>query len=366
MTTYLFAVTRLAAFGAALALPACAGPQASQSSTGSPSNATPASETPGTSPGASPGAAKPEATTKPQGEAHKLLVEAAACWFGGPWADALGSQDAAKPKTVDARCHELERRVWGGAEDKIHYEQLRALENNAVADVIAKVDNSAKQDGVDASRREALVKLTTVLADAHRELMLARRAADRVKRDLDHEPEKLNADEVDAVVPLRAHAKFDALLKLDVGDMSKEAHAMAILCGLDRVEFARGLPKHLKLYAVADTFNSLFGVAIPDVPQDATRKLVPGTWLRFLGDTAAKAGYPVPEKAKTPRERDALAWAGMLRGFGDKLKADADAIAPSTELSQVVLVALHRLEAEYSAQQAAEATIRPSKAAKPR
>ena len=366
MTTHLLAMSRLAAFGAVLALPACAGQQASQPSAGPPANATSANETPATSPVTSPATPRPEATQTAHDEAHKVLVEAAACWFGGTWADALGSQDAAKPKTVEARCHELERRVWGGAEDKIHYEQLRALEPNAVADVIAKVDSSAKQDGVDASRRETLVSLTTALADAQRELTLARRAADRVKRDLDHEPEKLNADEVDAVVPLRAHAKFDALLKLGVGDMSKEAHAMAILCGLDRVEFARGLPKHLKLYAVADTFNSLFGVPIPDVPQDATKKLVPGTWLRFLGDTAAKAGYPVPEKAKTPRERDALAWAGMLRGFADKLKADSDAIAPTTELSQVVLVALHRLEAEYSAQQAAEATIRPSKTAKPR
>jgi len=49
----------------------------------------------------------------------------------------------------------------------------------------------------------------------------------------------------------------------------------------------RGLPKHLKLYAVPDTFQLLFGVTVPDVPQDATRKLVPGTWLKFLSDTAS-------------------------------------------------------------------------------
>jgi hypothetical protein len=105
---------------------------------------------------------------------------------------------------------------------------------------------------------------------------------------------------------------------------------------------------------------------VPDVPQDTTKKLVPGTWLRFLGDTAAKAGYPVPQKAKTPRERDALAWAGTLRGFSDKLKPDADAIASGSELSQVVVVAMHRLEAEYSAQLAAVAMVRLNKSAKPR
>ncbi len=293
----------------------------------------------------------------PKEETHKLVIAAAACWFGGTWADALGAQDSAKQGTVDADCHQLERRVWGGAEDKTHYEQLRALEENAVADVIAKVHETAKQEGLDSPRREALVKLTTALAAAEKELMLSHRAADRVKRDLDREPERLTADETDAVAPLRAHAKFDELLGLDAGDLSRESHALALLCALDRVEIARGLPKHLKLYAVADTFHVLFGVGVPDVPQDATKKLVPGIWLRFLSDTAAAVGYPVTEKAKTPRERDALAWAAMLRGFADKLKMDADAISPSTDLSHVTVVALHRLEVEYNAQQAAEETV---------
>jgi hypothetical protein len=193
-------------------------------------------------------------------------------------------------KGIETRCQDLERRVWAGAQDKTHYEQLRALETNSVADVVAKVDETAKSDHVDDATRDALVRLTSGLADEERELMLARRAADRVKRDLDHEPEKLNADEVAAVGPLRAHAKLDALLKLDAGGLSREAHALGLLGALDRVELARGLPKHLKLYAVADEFQALFGVTVPDVPQDATRKLVPGTWLRFLSDTASTVG----------------------------------------------------------------------------
>jgi hypothetical protein len=250
--------------------------------------------------------------------------------------------------------------VWPQAEDKSHYEQLRALETNAVSDVIAKVDEVAKADRVDGATREALVKLTSALADEERELMLARRAADRVKRDLDREPEKLTADEVAAVVPLRAHAKLEALLQLEVGDLSKEAHALALFRALDRVEIARGLPRHLKLYAVADEFQLFFGVTVPSVPLDATTKLIPGTWLRFLSETAAAAGYPVGDKATTPRERDALAWAGMLRGFSDKLKADDDAIPPSTELAHILTVALHRLEAQYDAQRAAAETLNTS------
>jgi hypothetical protein len=128
------------------------------------------------------------------------------------------------------------------------------------------------------------------------------------------------------------------------------------------VEVARGLPKHLKLYAVADAFNLLFGVNAPDVPEDGSKKLVPGTWLRFLTDTANAAGHPVPAKARTPREKDAMAWAGMLEGMSDKLKADDDGIATTTDLSRVETTMLHRLEAEFKAQQSAEATEhRPAK-----
>jgi hypothetical protein len=57
-----------------------------------------------------------------------------------------------------------------------------------------------------------------------------------------------------------------------------------------------------------------------------------------------------------PREKDALACAGMQQGFGEKLAADADGVATSTDLSKVVTTVLHRLETEFSAQQAAAAT----------
>ncbi len=299
------------------------------------------------------GAPAPVAQT--QEEAHKLVVLAASCWFGGTWSDALGEQDQAKTTGIETRCHDLERRVWD-TDDKTHYEQLRALEQNAVADVVAKVDVTAKGDSVDGPRRDAIIRLVQALADAVKETTAAHRAADRVKRDLDREPDKLSSDEVDAVTPLRAHAKIETLLKLDAGDLTKEANALGLLCAMDRVELARGLPKHLKFYAVADELQLLFGVTVPDVPSDATKKLVPGTWLRFLADTANAAGHPVGDKAKTPRERDALAWAGMLQGFGDKLSADSDGISNATDLSRVVATVQHRLEAEYKGQQSAEAT----------
>jgi hypothetical protein len=64
----------------------------------------------------------------------------------------------------------------------------------------------------------------------------------------------------------------------------------------------------------------------------------------------------VSDQAKTPREKDALAWGGMLQGFSDKLKVEYAGIDAGTDLNKVVAVVLHRLEAEYSAQRAAEST----------
>jgi hypothetical protein len=291
------------------------------------------------------------------------MVLAASCWFGGLWADALGEQDDVKKAGIETRCKELERRVWN-ADDKVHYEQLRGLEQNATSDVVAAVDSAAKADAVDGPRRDNLVKLTQALADAVKETMLARRAGERVKRDLDREPDKLNKDESDAVPTLRAHDKLQALVKMDAADLSKEANALGLLCALDRVELARGLPKHLKLYAAGDAFVVVFGVTLPDVPQDGTQKLVPGTWLKFLGDTATAAGHPVAATVTKVREKDALAWAGMQQGFGEKLAADADGIATSTDLSKVVTTVLHRLETEFTAQQAAAATEKDKPAKK--
>jgi hypothetical protein len=320
-----------------------------------PPSAPPPAPPPPVATAAPPSPAPPPPPT--QEDAHRLVVLAASCWFGGLWADALGEQDPVKAAGIESRCHDLELHVWG-ADDKTHYEQMRGFEQNAVADVVAKVDSTAKSDAVDGPRREALVSLTQALAEALKETTAARRAGDRVKRDLTREPDRLNADEVDAVRPLRDNAKLEALLALQAGDLSKEANALGILSVLDRVELARGLPRHLKLYAVADSFHALFGVSAPDVPQDGSKKLVSGTWLRFLTDTARAAGHPVPDKARTPREKDALAWAGMLEGLSDKLKADGDGISATTDLSRVVITVLHRLEAEYSAQQAAEASER--------
>ncbi|NVL67823.1 hypothetical protein, partial [Escherichia coli] len=88
--------------------------------------------------------------------------------------------------------------------------------------------------------KEVYAKLVTMTAAAQREAMEARRAADRVKRDLDHEPEKLTSDEVAAVAPLQTTKELDALLAFDAGDLSADAHAIGLVTAMDRIALSRG------------------------------------------------------------------------------------------------------------------------------
>jgi hypothetical protein len=281
-------------------------------------------------------------------KAHKLLVLTTACWFGGVWGDAeTETADVRKQMTLQ-RCHE----VLGLAnhDDKEHLEQLRALDQSAVDMVATRIGELAKDDKVDGARKEALDKLYKQVAAAQKEGMEARRAATRVKRDLDKEPEKLSADESASVAPLRANKELAALLALDVGDLTPEAHAIGLLCAMDRLTLSRGLPKHLKIYAFDGAAKLLFNVAAPEVPMDATKPVKKGQYLAYVSDVAKAAGHPVPDNAKTPKEKEPLAWAGTLEGFADKLKADQSKLSQETALYEVVGFVAKRLEYEYTFQ----------------
>ncbi len=283
---------------------------------------------------------------------HNLAILAAACWFGGIWSDAEGDTEDMRGQATEARCHDVVRRVYGKDDDD-RYRQLRAVEPTIVGDIAAKVETLAKEDSDDAPRSQTLAQLVQAVAAAEREAMLARRAGSRVKRDMDHEPEKLSADDAAAVDPLRDTRMLEALLKFQGGDLTHDAHALGMLAVLDHVEVARVLPRHLKLYAVGGVNQLLFGLPIPDAPADAAGgkpKRSRTYWLDYLVAAAKAAGHPVPDTIQLPKKREPLAWGGMLAGYADRLRVDIDGLAKDTRLHNVASVVVQRLDAEFRAE----------------
>jgi hypothetical protein len=280
---------------------------------------------------------------------HNLAIMAAACWFGGVWGDAEGESPDTRVQASEARCHDVVRRVYGH-DEQTRYEQLRAIEGNVVADIAGKVETLAKEDPDDSPRSQVLAALVRAVADAQREGMLARRAVSRVLRDLDREPDKLTNDEAAAVTPLRDTRMLQALLTFTGADLSHDAHALGILAALDRMELARGLPRHLKIYAVGGANQILFGAQPPTLPDNVTKPLQRGLWLVYLTEVAKAAGHPVPDAAKTPKQREPLAWTGTLEGYGDKLRGDLDQLVKDTRLHHVSSVVVQRLDVEYRAE----------------
>ncbi len=338
------------ALSSLITLAACGGGAASVAAQTAPS-APPAEGSGGGegSPAASKGAS---AVTAMPTEPHGLAIAAAACWFGGIWGDALG--EAIERKAMDEqRCLAVVRGVWG-ENDKGHFEQLRALESHAVDDLITKV-------GADSAPGKEL----RALADAQKEALDARRAGEKVKRDVAREPEKLTADEATAVGALQSGKALEALLNTNDGDLTHEVHALGVMTAMERLERSRGLPKHLKVYAMQGPIASLFGVAAPALPTDATKPLTKGLYLTYVADAAKGAGHPVPESAKTPKEREAMAWGGVLQGISDKLKPDVDAISKDTPFADIVMRVSNRLAAQYSAETGALNTKTPTPAKTP-
>jgi hypothetical protein len=275
-------------------------------------------------------------------------LHAAGCWFGGLWSDAEGALPEERRAMGEKRCMSLVSRLYG-AEDRARFDQLRIIDDGVLNRIAQEIDTLAKSDATDGARKDNLGRLLRALAAAQREANDAHVAADTVKGDLKNrppEPDTLSKDEVAAVKPLRAHAALEALLKLDAGDLSPEAHALGLFCAMDRMELARGLPKHLKVYAVGDAYQLVFGVKPPDVPSDVTAKLVPGVWLGYLADVARAAGHPVPDKATAPREREPWAWGGAVAGFGDKLKSDTPKL--SGMMAKVAGAVVKKLDAEWA------------------
>ena len=172
--------------------------------------------------------------------AYSFVIGAAGCWLGGSWAEAEGeTQKAERKKAVEARCADVSKMLTGSP-DKV--EQLRALEPAITDSMGARVIEFAKNDHLDAAHTENLVKLVTAVGTAQREALLARRASEKIKGDLDKlstdkeedaarekDSDKLTADEAGIVAQLKPTAALEALMNLQAGDYSHDGKAIALL-----------------------------------------------------------------------------------------------------------------------------------------
>src|SRR5579859_1705515 len=254
---------------------------------------------------------------------HDLVMQATRCWMGGLYSSALGETGKARQQGIDMRCDDLLASL-GRTHEEAYY-PLRAVEPDVVADIAWHVRDLAGASLGEAQHARALVRLLYGIADAMRETIDARRAADVVKGAAEvraPSPERRAGEDLAAAKLLQGHA-LRALFHLQAEPYDGEARAVALLGALDRMEIARGLPMHLKVDAVGDAFDAVFGVSPPPVVGPASAPLPGGTWLGYLLEVATAAGHAVPADSRDPVDHEPLAWSSVLAGFADKLHADA-------------------------------------------
>ena len=292
------------------------------------------------------------------------MVQATSCWMGGLWSDALGEKDLDRYAGIDRRCNALlhdvditagerERaladKVLPPAPEEAYY-PLRAVEPFIVDAIVQKVEERAVRDPTEASHAGELVALLRAVAAATRETIQARRAADFVKDDTREQPDvdARNADKVKAAAKLQRSDALDALFHVDAGAYTDDARIIGVLSALDRMEIARGLPMHLKIYAVRGGFADVFGVPAPVVSDEAAAPIPAGAWLAYLTQVAGAAGHPVPGDAHDPQNREPLAWTGVLAGFADRLRAESFHVPAGSAVGDVERAVVTRLDEEYN------------------
>jgi hypothetical protein len=272
--------------------------------------------------------------------AHKLVIASAACWLGGLWSDAEGEEGAVERRAgTTRRCAEVVRALEG-QDDPMKVEAVRVLDRATTDAIVAKVKELAAADGLDSAHAGALGTLAAAIVATSLETSAARRAATRIRADIEklrtdkeklaaHErdADRLSADEAASLSVLRAGSALDALVKLGSSGLpdeewGAEAHAVGLMFALTRVRAGQDLPKHMKLYAVAPAYAAVFAVQPPLLPEHAKDKLKPGTWLAYLMQVAKACGHPPPDTVTTKREKEQLAWSGVLEGFAERLESD--------------------------------------------
>ncbi len=281
-------------------------------------------------------AASTPAGKSTRGPGYDLVIKSTSCWMGGLWSDALGEKEFERQANIEKRCKDLLAYI---AETPESYNTLRAVEPKIVTEI---ADRVKKDAGKEESAGE-LVAMLQMTAEATRETLHARRAADKVKEDAEKDRTQYAPDKVTASPELRKSEAVHALLGASLGGYTADAHAIGVLFAIDRMQIAHGLPKHLKIFVVGEPLKDIFGVAPPAVSDDGSMKVTPGLWLDHLQKVAAQSGRAVPPETKNLEDRETLAWNGVLDALGEKLVAASGDVPADAALGVVVHGVANRL-----------------------
>lgn len=259
---------------------------------------------------AAPSASTVEVTRAGVGIDHAW--KAIGCFVGAPWYALLGAPPEERAVAARAGCRDVAKLGRSfAADDPLAVSALAGLEPDAVDRVIATIERELGA----ARDKDRWVRLLRASADAARETMLVRRAAEQLKRDFNKEMMK-STDGWPATPD--SLADKTALAALDTDD----AKLVTLLLAADRLESLRGLPSSAKSFVAAPAFDVLFGQPLPP----AARKLTPGAWLGYVRAAATAGGHPVslPPSASTA-DLEKAAFAEVAHALADRL----DALAPT-------------------------------------
>jgi len=227
--------------------------------------------------------------------AERWTFASIACFTAGVWDDLTKNKaDSCAILAVEA--------IRARSDDESTLAAVRGIDRDAVASIVEAID-AAGHD----RQRTALVR---AVADASREAMVARRAANRIRSagTKDAAPE---ADDG----ALSAHASLAKLASLG----SPTGKVVALVLAADHLENARGLHPRAKLAAATPTFAVIFGVPRPC-------DSAPGAWLSYVSAASRAAGHDVPVDGSTHvREREAFA--GVASGLAERFEVAVKATA---------------------------------------
>lgn len=201
------------------------------------------------------------------------------CFSGGSWMEAVGSIGEERTLATVRRCRTLLTEALGKKpDDDAGLASVRAIEPAMVDALVAAIEKSGGSG--------AFVRL---YADAAREALAARRAADRARAGKPADEQALGAKEALA----KLHASTD-----------KVARVAALVVAADHLESSRGLDSKTKALAASPAFEVVFGVPRHE------------SFSSYARAVAKASGHPVDDGAKELALMKALAAA-----FADRFEA---------------------------------------------